>query len=287
MEYVHPEALVTTDWLAEHLNDPEIRVVDATWFMLPSMGDAVAEFEREHIPGAVRFDIDDISDKSNPLPHMLPDAVKFSSKVQGLGLGDGSKIVVYDRSGPGPATRVWWMFRAFGHDNVCLLNGGFAKWKVENRSTEAGAAHPKAKHFHTKFKPDLVKSKEQVLANIKSKRSQFVDARAADRFAGAAPEPRPSKQVGHVPGSRNIPWNDLVDAGSKEFLPADKITQRFKDAGLDLEKPLISSCGSGVTACVVAFGAYLMGHDKVAIYDGSWSEWGNADDVPVVQGPAT
>jgi thiosulfate/3-mercaptopyruvate sulfurtransferase len=279
--YANPTSLVSTAWLAERLASPDIRVVDATYYLPVQGKNARAEYEHRHIPGAVFFDIDEIADTSVPLPHMLPSPEKFSARVRKLGLGDGNKIVLYDAHGMMSAARVWWTFRAFGHRDVAVLDGGLPKWIAEGRPVEDGPPHPRERHFTARFNNLMVRDKAQVRANIASKREQLVDARSATRFAGTEPEPWPGRRSGHVPGSFNVPYADLLDPASKTFLPADRIRARFEQAGVDLSKPIVCSCGSGITACVLAFALHLIGDEKVAVYDGSWSEWGLPGDTPV------
>ena len=283
MDYTHPEALVSTEWLAANLKAPGVRIVDATTF-LPNTGKAGrAEYAARHIPGAVFFDVDEIADKSSGLPHMLPTDETFSTRVAELGIGNGDHVIVYDANGGGQAAaRVWWTFRAFGHGNVALLNGGLPKWLKEGRSTEAATPKPPPGTFTARLRKGLVRSFEQVKENIASKRELLVDARAAKRFQGVDAEPRPTKKRGHVPGAVNLPFNELMDPGNSFVMrSADEIAAAVKKAGIAFEKPIAACCGSGVTACVIAFGLYLIGHDGVAIYDGSWAEWGNRDDAPV------
>lgn len=283
MEYANPEALVETDRLAESLGDPGIGVVDASWFLPTVRRDAGAEYQLRHIPGAVRFDIDDIKNSDTDLPHMLPSPEKFAAKVGRLGLGDGMRIVVYDAlGGYSAAARVWWMFRVFGHHDVALLNGGLERWLKEGRPTEAGLPAPAERTFTATMNRSLVRSAEELLANLESRYEQVIDARSPQRFAGQEPEPRPSKKFGHIPGSFNVPFPRLMDPDNDSvMLPATEIAAVFEDAGIDIDRPAATTCGSGVTAALVSFGLYLLGHETVPVYDGSWVEWGNRDDTPV------
>jgi thiosulfate/3-mercaptopyruvate sulfurtransferase len=285
MTYANPDALVSTEWLAAHLAAPDVRVVDASWYMPAQNRNAREEYEAEHIPGAVFFDIDEIADTTSPLPHMLPPPEKFSSKVRKLGLGNGNKVVVYDGTGfASAAARVWWMFRAFGHRDVCVLDGGFPKWLREGRQVEDLPPVPRDRHFISHVNNLLVRDLEQVRANLETRREQIIDARGPGRFKGSDPEPRPTKHQGHIPGSINVPFLDLIDERTRCMRPAEELKGRFDAAGIDPRRPVTVTCGSGVTACVVALGLHLIGHDAVAVYDGSWSEWGNRDDTPIDRG---
>ena len=284
MPYAHPESLVSTEWLAGHIDRPAVRVIDAS-FTLPGVTPtAQEEYARRHIPSAVFFDIDAISDHANPLPHMLPRAADFARMAGALGLGDEHHIIVYDIAGFGSAPRAWWTLRAFGHEKVSLLDGGLPKWLAEGRAVTSYVTKPKPAHFTARFDSSAVRSKDEVLANLGERRAQVLDARSAGRFAGTAPEPRPGLRGGHIPGSINIPYDQLGDPKTRTFLSAEKIERRFRDAGVDRDKPIVTSCGSGVTACALAFGVHLIGWPEVAIYDGSWSEWGLPGDTPVATG---
>jgi thiosulfate/3-mercaptopyruvate sulfurtransferase len=279
--YAHPETLVSTEWLAQHLAAPDLRVVDATWY-LPSQGrNARAEYAARHIPGAVFFDIDEIADTASDLPHMLPSPEKFAARVRKLGLGDGNRIVVYDQHGLMSAARVWWMFRVFGHKDAAVLDGGLPKWVAEGRPTEDRVPQPRDRHFTARYNNLMVRDISQMKRNLETGTEQVVDARAAGRFNGTEPEVWPGRRSGHIPGSLNVPYTDLLDPANKTALPADAIAARFRKAGVDLSKPIVTSCGSGVTAAVLAFALHLVGHEDVALYDGSWAEWGRPGDTPV------
>jgi thiosulfate/3-mercaptopyruvate sulfurtransferase len=281
MSYANPDALVDADWLAAHLNAPDVRVVDGSMY-LPNAGrDAKAEYAETHIPGAVFFDIDDIADSASPLPHMLPSPEKFSARVRKLGLGDGNRIIVYDGEGLFSAARVWWMFRAFGHDDVALLDGGLPKWVAEGRPTDSHPAMPRERHFSAHFNTMLVRDLEQMRRNVEIGREQVVDARSALRFKGEAPEPREGLRSGHIPNSLSLPFTELLDPESKTVLPADELRAAFEAAGVDLHRPVVTTCGSGVTAAVLSLGLHLLGHRQVALYDGSWTEWGGHAETPV------
>jgi thiosulfate/3-mercaptopyruvate sulfurtransferase len=284
--YAHPEALVSTDWLARHLNAPDLRIVDASWYMPGSGRNARAEYEARHIPGAVFFDIDEIADEKSKLPHMLPTPEKFSARVRKLGLGDGNRIVVYDAHGMMSAARVWWTFRVMGHKDVAVLDGGLPKWIAEGRPVEDTPAPPRERHFSARLNHTMVKDKAAISRNIRNPRFQVLDARSAGRFQGTEAEPWAGRRSGHIPGSRNLPYIELLDPKDKTFLPADALAAKFQDAGIDLTKPVATSCGSGVTAAILALGLHLIGHEDVAVYDGSWAEWGLPGDTPVETGPA-
>jgi thiosulfate/3-mercaptopyruvate sulfurtransferase len=274
------DPLVGTEWLAAHLDAPDVKVADATWF-LPTLGrDARAEYEQAHIPGAVFFDIDDIADAASPLPHMLPDAVKFSSRMRRLGLGDGTRIVLYDNNKYSASARAWWMLRLFGHPDIAVLDGGLAKWRAEDRPTTDEPVTPKEAHFTPRQNNLLVRDLEQMRANLLSRREQVVDARSRGRFAGTEPEPRAGLRGGHIPGSASLPHLELLGAGGT-LLPEPELRRRFAAAGVDLTRPIVASCGSGVTASTIALALYQLGRDDVAVYDGSWSEWGGRSDTPV------
>ncbi|MBE0529198.1 MAG: 3-mercaptopyruvate sulfurtransferase [Rhodospirillales bacterium] len=287
MNYANPDALVSSEWLANHLGKPGIAIIDATWFPKHSPRKAATEFEQAHIPGAVFFSIDDIADRKTSLPHMLPDAATFAAKVGSLGIGDADRVIAYDANGgAAAAARAWWMFRVFGHANVAMLDGGLPKWLKENRPTEGGPARPVSKSFTVRTadgRPDLalVRSAEQLLENLKAGAEQVVDARSPGRFTGTDPEPWPVKKLGHIPGSCNLPFGRLMDPERANAMrPAEEIAEMLAAAGVDPDRPIVTSCGSGVTAAVVTLGLFLIGHERTAMYDGSWSEWGARDDTP-------
>lgn len=285
MPYAKPDGIVSTDWLGKHLDDPKVKVIDVTYFHHSLKRDAKAEHDAKHIPGAVHFNIDDVKMAGDPRPHMLPTPEVFAEKVGKLGISNADKVVCYDMTGLQTAARGWWMFRIFGHDNVAVLDGGLPKWIAEGRPVSDRPTQPKPATFKASFRPALVRSLDQVKAALDSRKEQVVDARAAGRFQGVEKELWPGRP-GHMPGSRNLPFPDLLDPKDKTFLPAEQIKAKFAASGLDLEKPIVASCGSGVTACVLALGAYLVGKDDIPIYDGSWSEWGLREDVPAATGPA-
>jgi thiosulfate/3-mercaptopyruvate sulfurtransferase len=286
MPYAHPEALVASDWLATHLDDPQVRVVDAS-FTLPGVTPTAREnYDRGHIPGAVFFDIDDIAAPGTTLPHMIPSPDLFAQKIGALGIGDGDKVVVYDSAGLSSAGRAWWMLRLFGHDDVALLDGGLPKWRAEGRPLTTVVPKPAPRRFTAHFDPALVRDKAALLANLATRREQVVDARAAGRFDGSTPEIRPGLRSGHVPGSRNLPYDQVTDPATRQIKSAEELARLFRDAGVALDRPIVTSCGSGVTACALAFALHLIGHPAAAVYDGSWSEWGLPGDTPVATGPA-
>ncbi|MDP6516975.1 MAG: 3-mercaptopyruvate sulfurtransferase [Alphaproteobacteria bacterium] len=281
MADTEPAALLGTEWLADHLGDPAVRVVDGSWHLPTLDRDPKAEYVAGHIPGAVFFDIDGIADRSNPLPHMLPDPATFAAQVGALGLGDDAHIVAYDATGVGSAARVWWNFRVFGHHRVSVLDGGMAKWRAEGRPVETGAVEPEPARFNARFDATLVRDLAAVRANIATGREQVLDARAAGRFVGTEPEPREGLRGGHIPGSHNLPFLDLYDPDTKTLKPPTELVRLYRAAGIDPDRPVVTSCGSGITACNLALGLDLIGARRVAVYDGSWTEWGGRADTPV------
>jgi thiosulfate/3-mercaptopyruvate sulfurtransferase len=275
--------LVTTTWLAAHLGDADLRIVDGSWHVPPLKRDPHREFLDAHIPGAVFFDIDAIADRATSLPHMLPSEAEFGRAAGALGIGTGDRVVVYDSRGVISAARVWWTFRAFDHDTVSVLDGGLRAWQAEGRPVESGPPTPRPQRFTAGLRPELVRTLEQIRANLTSHREQVLDARSRGRFVGTEPEPRAGVRGGHIPGSLNLPYETLYRPDAT-LRPTAELRRAFEEAGVVPGKPVVTSCGSGVTASVLALALHLVGHEPVAVYDGSWTEWGGRDDTPVETG---
>ena len=279
------DSLVSTDWLEDELGAPDLRVVDATLFLPGSGRDARAEHEAEHIPDAVFLDLDEVADTASAFPHMLPPEHKFASRMQSLGLGDGNRFVVYDNSPLHSAARAWWMLRTFGAHFVAILDGGLQKWKAEGRPLESGRRPRRHGHFTAFLDAGAVADKAAVRSLVETGGHEIVDARPASRFAAAEPEPRPGLEAGHIPRSKNLPQGELFNPDNS-WKRGDALRAAFEQAGIDLSKPMVTTCGSGVTAAVLLFGAHLLGKEDVRLYDGSWSEWGADPDTPKATGAA-
>lgn len=280
-----PKTLVSTDWLAAHLSDPDLRIIDASWHMPATGRDARAEYDAGHIPAARFFDIDAISDKRSALPHMAPLPEMFISRLRAMGVGDGHQVVIYDNSDVRSAFRVWWTFRLMGKTDVAVLDGGLPKWRAEGRALEDMPPVMRDRHITVQRQAGLVRDVTQVAAASKLGDPQIVDARSPERFRGDQPEPRAGLRAGHIPGSRNLPFGRLFNADGTMIAP-DAIRAAFAEAGIDLSKPVITTCGSGVTAAVLSFALERAGHRDHSLYDGSWTEWGSFADLNIATGDA-
>ena len=280
-----PKTLVSTDWLAAHLNDPDLRILDGSWHMQATGRDAHAEYLQAHIPGARFFDIDAISDRKSDLPHMAPPPEMFVSRLRAMGVGDGHQVVIYDNSDIHSAARVWWTFRLMGKTDVAVLDGGLAKWLAEGRETEDLPPIQRDRHLTVSRQAGLVRDVTQVAAASKLGTHQILDARGAERFRGEAPEPRPGLRPGHIPGSKNLPFSQLYRPDGTMKDPA-ALRAAFEGAGIDLARPVITTCGSGITAAVLALGLERAGARDWSVYDGSWTEWGSYPDLKVATGDA-
>jgi thiosulfate/3-mercaptopyruvate sulfurtransferase len=278
------DPMVSVAWLASRLEAPDVRVIDASTFMPGSDRDARAEYEAGHIPGAVFFDIDEICDTETDLPHMMPSAEKFASRVRRLGLGDGLRLVVYDSQGLFSAPRVWWMLRHMGHEDVMVLDGGLSAWIAAGQPLEDMPPIPRDRHFTVRRRADLIRDMDQVTATLASKSAQVVDARSAGRFEGSAPEPRPGLPSGHMRGAYNIAFQNVINEDGT-LKDAAALSELMRSAGLDLSAPIITTCGSGITACVLALAFVRLGRTDVAVYDGSWAQWASTRGNKIVTGP--
>ncbi|MFA8384839.1 MAG: 3-mercaptopyruvate sulfurtransferase [Pelagibaca sp.] len=278
-----PKTLVSTDWLASHMRDPDLRILDASWHM-PSTGrDAKAEYTAGHIPGARFFDIDDVSDSRSDLPHMAPPIEKFMSRMRAMGVGDGHQVVVYDGAGIFSAARVWWLFKLMGQNDIAVLDGGLPKWVAEGRALEDLPPIVRDRHMTVRRQAHLIKDVTQVSAASKLRDQEIIDARSPGRFRGEEPEPRPGMRGGHIPGSKNVHYSSLLNA-DKTMKSPEETRAIFEAAGVDLSKPAITTCGSGVTAAILSLAMARMGKDDHSLYDGSWCEWGMFPTVPVATG---
>jgi thiosulfate/3-mercaptopyruvate sulfurtransferase len=280
------DPLVSTEWLAAHLNDPRVKVLDATFKMPGVLPLPKDDFLQQHIPGAVFFDVDAVSDHSNPLPHMYPSADQFGRDAGALGISTDDTVVIYDAGGWVAGPRAWWMFLSFGHANVRVLDGGLKKWLAEGRAVESGEVKPKPAAFKAAFDAKRVRSMQQLIGNLESRAEQVIDARPTPRFEGTVAEPRPGLRSGHIPGARSVPYAGLFDAATGTMKSLDALRAAFTGAGVDLAKPIVTSCGSGVSAGVLTLALYRLGIADTALYDGSWSEWGEQSGPPVATGPA-
>jgi thiosulfate/3-mercaptopyruvate sulfurtransferase len=278
-----PKTLVSTQWLADHMRDPDLRVIDASWY-LPAMGrNARAEYDAGHIPNARFFDIDDISDSRSSLPHMAPPPEKFMSRLRAMGVGDGHQVVIYDGMGMFSAPRVWWTFRLMGKTDVAVLDGGLPKWLAEGRETDDLPPMIRDRHMTTQRQNHMVKDVTQVAHASKLNLAQIIDARPAARFRGDAPEPRAGLRLGHIPNAKNLPFAEVLNPDGT-MKSVDGLRAVFADLGIDLSQPAITTCGSGVTAAILSLALERIGHPNHALYDGSWAEWGMYDDLDVAKG---
>ncbi|MDO5369035.1 3-mercaptopyruvate sulfurtransferase [Paracoccus sp. (in: a-proteobacteria)] len=280
-----PKTLVSTDWLAAHLNDPDLRIIDASWHMPATGRDAQAEYHAAHIPGARFFDIDAIADSRSPLPHMAPQPEMFVSRLRAMGIGDGHQVVVYDNSDVHSAARVWWIFRLMGKADVAVLDGGFAKWQAEGRPVEDMPPITRDRHMTVQRQAGLVRDVTQVAAAAKLGDHQIIDARSAARFRGDEPEPRPGLRAGHIPGAKNLPVGQLYTPDGT-MKPVDELRAAFESAGVDLSRPVITTCGSGITAASLALALERIGKRDWSLYDGAWAEWGSYPDLKIATGDA-
>lgn len=287
MTYVNADSLVDTAWVADHLDDPNVRILDGSYHLAATGRNGRAEYDAAHIPGALHFDIDAVCDPNpTPSPHMFPTAEDFGSAVGAMGISNDQRVVVYDADGLFSAPRVWWMFRAFGHENVAVMTGGFRKWQAEGRPVTADVPSFAAATFKANLDPGKLRSIAQIQANIETAGELVLDARAANRFDGSQPEARAGVEPGHIPGSANLPYAEIIDADAGDFRDADTLRAAFDRVGADGARTVATTCGSGVTACILGLGMHLIGRDNWALYDGSWTEWGINEETPKEKGAA-
>jgi thiosulfate/3-mercaptopyruvate sulfurtransferase len=280
------DPLVSTDWLAAHLDDPKVRIVDASYKMPGVTPLAADDYLAAHIPGAVFFDVNAIADHDDPRPHMFPGAEQFARDVSALGISSGDTVIAYDAGGWVAAPRAWWMFLAFGHRAVKVLDGGLKKWRAEGRPVDTGKVMPKPGKFEARFDSGYLRSQAQLRDNLDTRKEQVIDARPRPRFEGSVAEPWPGRRSGHIPFSRNVPYADLFDAATGAMKPLEDLRKAFAGAGVDMAKPIVTSCGSGVSALVLTLALYRLGVRGTALYDGSWAEWGLPEGPPIATGPA-
>ena len=281
---MYPGPVVSAEWLAAHLNDPKVRIIDATVHLPDTGRNAKAEYLQEHIPGAGFFDFDVVADPGNPLPRKYPPQEVFAREAGRLGIASDTHIVAYDTPGLYSAARVWWLFRQYGYDNVSILDGGLKHWKAAGHPLQAGQVEFTPATFNVTEVRDLLALWPAVLAASGNPDEQIIDARTPGRFAGTEQDRYPGTRAGHIPGSLNLYWADLLDASSRKLIPVDQLRERFSKAGIRWDKPVTATCGSGLTACILALGLHLCGKDDWQVYDGSWDEWGRRQDLPVVSG---
>ncbi len=280
------DPLVSTDWLAAHLDDPRVKIVDASYKMPGVLPLPSEDYLQAHIPGAVFFDVNAIADHDDPRPHMYPNAEQFARDVGALGISSADTVVAYDSGSWVAAPRAWWMFLSFGHPNVKVLDGGLQKWRAEGRPIQSGGVTPSAGSFRAKLDPSFVRSKAQLIENLNTRKEQLVDARPRPRFEGTVTEPWPGRRSGHIPASRNVPYAELFDAKTGAMKPLEELRKAFTNAGVDMNRPIVTTCGSGVSALVLTLALYRLGVRGTALYDGSWAEWGLPDGPPIATGPA-
>tara|TARA_Y100000588_G_scaffold170936_1_gene184821 strand:- start:1006 stop:1851 length:846 start_codon:yes stop_codon:yes gene_type:complete len=277
----HAPILVDTNWLHENLDKDQLLIVDATWYLPNVNRDGRAEYNQSHIPNTVFWDIDEISDPNSTLPHMLPPTKIFKKHMNSLGIQNNQHVIVYDNVKMMTSPRVWWTLRVFGHEKVSVLDGGLNKWKLEGRPTTAETTKTKVTEYNAQMNTNMVQSAQQISENLETSANQIIDARSSARYRGTAPEPRPECRAGHIPGSLNLPFDNLIDPVSGTLRTPDALREKFSEINLDDTRPVVTTCGSGVTACVLTLALNLIGRTDVTVYDGSWTEWGSRDDTPV------